>query len=42
MIITKHISLDEVTKAIKSRPVFWKAVINRHLLSNYNLTLWVS
>ncbi len=29
--------LDEVTKAIKSRPDFWKAVINRHLLSNYNM-----
>jgi len=29
--------MDEVTKTIKSRPAFWKALINRHLLSNYNM-----
>ena len=29
--------LDEVVKALKSRPDFWKSIINRHLLSNYNM-----
>lgn len=29
--------LDGVMKAIKSTPDFWKTVINRHLLSNYNM-----
>lgn len=29
--------MDEVIKTIKSRPAFWKTVINRHLLSNYNM-----
>lgn len=29
--------MNEVIKAIKSQPAFWKAVINRHLLSNYNM-----
>jgi hypothetical protein len=29
--------MDEVMKILKSRPVFWKAVISRHLLSNYNM-----
>ncbi len=24
-------------KAIKSRPAFWKSIINRHLVSNYNM-----
>ncbi len=28
---------DEVMKTIKSRPAFWKSLINRHLLSNYNM-----
>ncbi|VVB93872.1 Uncharacterised protein [uncultured archaeon] len=28
---------DDVIKAIKSRPGFWKAVIDRHILSNYNM-----
>lgn len=28
---------DEVMKTIRSRPAFWKAVIDRHLLSNYNM-----
>lgn len=28
---------DEVIKVIKSRPAFWNAIINRHLLSNYNM-----
>jgi predicted hydrocarbon binding protein len=28
---------DEMMKTIKGRPVFWKAIINRHLLSNYNM-----
>ncbi|MDD5614695.1 MAG: hypothetical protein PHH85_00670 [Candidatus Methanoperedens sp.] len=28
---------DEVMKTIKSRPAFWKALIDRHLLSNYNM-----
>lgn len=30
-------STDEVIKAIKSRPDFWKSLINRHHLSNYNM-----
>ncbi|MFZ2412267.1 MAG: hypothetical protein WAW23_11900 [Candidatus Methanoperedens sp.] len=29
--------LDEVIKTVKNRPDFWKAIINRHLLSNYNM-----
>lgn len=29
--------MDEMIKIIKSHPVFWKAIINRHHLSNYNM-----
>ncbi len=29
--------MDESIKIIKSRPAFWKALINRHILSNYNM-----
>ncbi|HEY9205350.1 MAG TPA: hypothetical protein VIO58_05465 [Candidatus Methanoperedens sp.] len=29
--------MNEIIKAIKARPAFWKAVINGHLLSNYNM-----
>lgn len=29
--------MDEVIKIIKSNPVFWKAIISRHHLSNYNM-----
>jgi predicted hydrocarbon binding protein len=29
--------MDEVTKTIKNKPAFWKSLINRHLLSNYNM-----
>ncbi len=29
--------MDEVLKAVKSRPAFWMALINRHRLSNYNM-----
>ena len=29
--------MDEPIKAIKSRPGFWKALINRHIISNYNM-----
>ncbi|VVB93991.1 Uncharacterised protein [uncultured archaeon] len=29
--------MDEVTNAIKSNPDFWKTVINRHVVSNYNM-----
>ncbi len=29
--------MDDVIKTIKSQPAFWKAVINRHVLSNYNM-----
>jgi predicted hydrocarbon binding protein len=29
--------MDDVIKAIKSHPAFWKAIINRHHLSNYNM-----
>lgn len=28
---------NEVIKTIKSRPAFWKAIVNRHLHSNYNM-----
>lgn len=28
---------DEVMKTIKSRPAFWKSLIDRHQLSNYNM-----
>lgn len=28
---------DEVMKTIKSRPAFWKALIDRHFISNYNM-----
>ncbi|HEY9204867.1 MAG TPA: hypothetical protein VIO58_03010 [Candidatus Methanoperedens sp.] len=36
-LVTFFGSVDEVMKAMKSRPAFWKAVISRHLLSNYNM-----
>ena len=36
-VITFFGGLDEAMKAIKNRPAFWKAVINRHLMSNYNM-----
>jgi len=29
--------MDEVVKGIRSRPAFWKAIVKRHLLSNYNM-----
>ncbi len=29
--------MDEVVKTIKSRPVFWKSIMNGHLMSNYNM-----
>ncbi|HEY9245954.1 MAG TPA: hypothetical protein VIO11_03815 [Candidatus Methanoperedens sp.] len=29
--------MNEIIKAIKNRPVFWKAVVSGHLLSNYNM-----
>lgn len=28
---------DEMINIIKSRPIFWKSLISRHLLSNYNM-----
>jgi len=28
---------DQILKIIKKQPAFWKAVINRHILSNYNM-----
>ncbi len=28
---------DEVIRTVKSRPSFWKTMVNRHLLSNYNM-----
>ncbi|MCE8426063.1 MAG: hypothetical protein J5U17_09850 [Candidatus Methanoperedens sp.] len=36
-LITSFGGLNEVIQAIKSRPVFWKSIINGHLLSNYNM-----
>ncbi len=29
--------MDEVMRAIKSRPAFWMSVVKRHILSNYNM-----
>ncbi|MCZ7391845.1 MAG: hypothetical protein ABOK23_01970 [Candidatus Methanoperedens sp.] len=29
--------MDELIKTINNRPAFWKALINRHILSNYNM-----
>lgn len=29
--------MDETRKAIKNHPDFWKEIINRHILSNYNM-----
>jgi predicted hydrocarbon binding protein len=29
--------MEEVTCAIKSRPDFWKSLVNRHVLSDYNM-----
>lgn len=28
---------DELIRTVKSRPTFWKALVSRHLLSNYNM-----
>ncbi|PWB52140.1 MAG: hypothetical protein C3F06_08975 [Candidatus Methanoperedenaceae archaeon] len=28
---------DELIRTVKSYPAFWKAIVNRHLLSNYNM-----
>ena len=36
-LITFFGGMNEVIKAIKSRPAFWRAVISGHLLSNYNM-----
>jgi predicted hydrocarbon binding protein len=36
-LITSFGGLNEVILAIKSRPDFWKSIINGHLLSNYNM-----
>jgi predicted hydrocarbon binding protein len=36
-LVTSFGGLNEVISAIKSRPVFWKSIINGHLLSNYNM-----
>ena len=36
-LITSFGGLNEVIQAIKSRPDFWKSIINGHLLSNYNM-----
>lgn len=36
-LISSFGNLNEVIQAIKSRPNFWKSIINGHLLSNYNM-----
>jgi hypothetical protein len=36
-LITFFGGMDEAIKTINNRPAFWKALINRHLLSNYNM-----
>jgi predicted hydrocarbon binding protein len=29
--------MDDIIKTIEDNPVFWKSIINRHVLSNYNM-----
>lgn len=36
-LITFFGSFEYVAEAIKSRPSFWRCIINRHVLSNYNM-----
>ncbi len=36
-LVTFFGGMSEVIKTIKSKPAFWKGIINRHLLSNYNM-----
>lgn len=36
-IVTFFGGMNEVTKAIKNRPAFWKSIVNGHLLSNYSM-----
>lgn len=36
-LVTFFGGMNEVTKAIKNRPAFWKSIINGHLLSNYSM-----
>ncbi len=36
-LITFFGGMDDALKAIKSHPAFWKAIISRHHLSNYNM-----
>jgi predicted hydrocarbon binding protein len=36
-LVTFFGGMDEIMKIVKSRPAFWKAVIQRHILSNYNM-----
>lgn len=36
-LITFFGGMDDAIKAIKSHPAFWKAIISRHHLSNYNM-----
>lgn len=36
-LITFFGEMDDVVKGIRSRPAFWKAIVKRHLFSNYNM-----
>jgi predicted hydrocarbon binding protein len=36
-LVTFFGGIDEIIKTIKSHPAFWKDVIRRHILSNYNM-----
>ncbi len=36
-LLTFYGGMDEVNKGIRCRPEFWKAIVKRHLLSNYNM-----
>jgi len=36
-LITFFGGMDDVIKTVKGRPAFWKSIISRHLLSNYNM-----
>jgi len=36
-VVTFFGEMHEVVKAIKSNPIFWKSLVSRHVLSNYNM-----
>ncbi len=36
-LLTFYGGMDEVIRGIRGRPAFWKAIVKRHLVSNYNM-----